>query len=91
MSDFSIEMEVEQVRDATTPEQMRAEFFRLARYDSMVRAVMDTANYNGLSAEDKYTLLAYSALRDRASAMKQVYDFVIRTPMATLPISEEKP
>ena len=50
---------------AETPEQMRAELFRLRHYDSLVRAVMDAADYSGMSSEDKYTMLAYHAMKDR--------------------------
>ena len=56
---------IEQVKDASTPEEMRAEIFRLSHYDPLVRSVRDAANYSGRSAEDHYTLLAYHALRER--------------------------
>lgn len=59
-------MEIEQVKKAETPEEMRAEIFRLSRYHHMVRNVLDRANYQGLSAEDKYTIIAYYALADLA-------------------------
>ena len=56
---------IEQVKDASTPEEMRSEIFRLSYYDSLVRSVRDAANYSGMSAEDHYTLLAYNALKER--------------------------
>lgn len=56
----------EKVREAFTPEEMRAEIFRLRHYDPLVRAVMQGADYRGASAEDRYTTLAYAALQERA-------------------------
>jgi hypothetical protein len=56
---------VEQVMAAETPEQMRSELFRLRHYDALVRSVMDAADYSGMSSEDKYTMLAYHAMKDR--------------------------
>lgn len=54
---------IEQVKDAETPEEMRAEIFRLQHYDPLVRNVANMANYSGMSAEDRYTVLAYNALK----------------------------
>jgi ABC-type tungstate transport system permease subunit len=48
---------------AVTPEQMRAAIFKSARDSSLVRSVMMAADLNGWSAEDRYTMLAYEALR----------------------------
>ena len=58
-------MKIEQVKEAETPEQMRSEIFRLGDYDPLIRHVTHLANYNGLSAEDKYTMLAYVMLVNR--------------------------
>lgn len=73
---------IEQVKDAATPEQMRAEIFRLQHYDHLVKSVMDTANYNGMSAEDRYTMLAYHALKQRNDAQARVLGFVNLTPIS---------
>lgn len=67
---------IEQVKDATTPEEMRAEIFRLQYYDALVRAVMDSANYTGMGAEDRYTVLAYHALRAKNKSQALVYECV---------------
>jgi hypothetical protein len=61
---------LEQVKDATTPTEMRAELYRLKHFDPLVRAVFDAADYGGMSTEDRYTLLAYSALK-QLSGMKR--------------------
>ena len=71
---------IEQVRDAATPEEMRAEIFRLQHYDALVRSVMDSSNYTGMSAEDRYTVLAYHALRGKNYAQSQILEFVNTSP-----------
>ncbi len=72
MKDWKI---LEQVRDATTPTEMRAELYRLRHFDQLVRAVFDAADYGGVSAEDRYTVLAYNAMRDRNKAMETALEF----------------
>jgi len=76
------QMHIEQLREASTPEEMRAEIHRISRDRSsvIVRAVMDSADYNGLSAEDRYTMLAYHALRDLARSQKVVLEHLLLTP-----------
>lgn len=78
----------EQVRDATTPEQMRAELFRMSRYDSLVKVVMDAANYHGSSAEDRYTHLAYCALRERNHLQATVFESAMLTPSQTIIVTD---
>lgn len=53
----------EQVKPASTVDEMRAELFRLEHYDPLVRSVMDMANYKGLKGEDRYAILAYHAVK----------------------------
>lgn len=64
-----------QVKDATTTEEMRAELYRLRHFDPLVRAVFDAADYAGMSAEDRYTMLAYHAMRDRNKVMETALEF----------------
>lgn len=75
-------MQIEQLKEAATPEEMRAEIFRLRRHDPMVRNVMDMADYNGLSAEYRYLILAYHALRERAVMQRMVLNDALTRPMA---------
>lgn len=63
-------MQIEQVKEVKSVESMRAEIFRLRHYDMMIREIMDLADYTGLSAEDRYTMLAYNVLRDRQRLMR---------------------
>jgi len=72
--------EIEPVREANTPSEMRAEIIRLSRYNYLVRAAMDSADYTGLSAEDRYTLLAYHALAALARHQKVLHEHVLTTP-----------
>jgi len=83
---------IEQVvtdRTINTPEDMRKELFRLRLHDPLVRRVFDVANMDGLSAEDKYTMLAYYAMADRNrfqqllvdDAMTRPRQFFIETPL----------
>jgi len=71
---------IEQVKDAKTPEEMRAEIFRLQRYDPLVRAVIDSSQYRGASAEDTYTVLAYNAMKQLAEIKQHVFDDAIMRP-----------
>ena len=70
---------IEQVKDAATPEEMRAEIFRLSFHDALVRAVTDAANYSGMNAEDRYTLLAYHTLKERCLAQSLVMQYAMTT------------
>lgn len=51
------------VRQADTVEEMRAEIFRLTHANPLVAQVMRSADYLGLSGEDRYVRLAYALLR----------------------------
>jgi hypothetical protein len=54
---------IEPMNDAETPQAMRIEIARLSRYDPLVRRVFDMAEYQGLSGEDRYTILAFHAMK----------------------------
>lgn len=86
MKDWTI---IEQVRDAATPEEMRAEIFRLRFHDPLVKAVTDAANYSGATAEDRYTILAYNALKAKNDAQSRVLEFARITPMQPLVVGEK--
>lgn len=73
-------MQIEQLKDVETLEEMRAEISRLRRHDPMVCRVMDMADYRGLSAEDRYTALAYYALRTLLAAHQRALDDAMTRP-----------
>jgi hypothetical protein len=80
----------EQVKDATTPAEMRAELHRLSYHDPLVNSVFSFADYSGLSAEDRYTMLAYHAMRDRNKAIGMTLEtlkYDVPHPVATQNIS----
>ena len=64
-------MDIEQLKDASTPDEMRAEIFRMRFHNPMVHSVMNIADYRGLSAEDRYVILSYNALR-AINKLKQI-------------------
>ena len=64
-------MEIEQVKHAETPEEMRAEINRMAMHDALTRQVLDMANLRGMSGEDRYTMLAYAALKAKQEGMQR--------------------
>ena len=66
--------EFEQVRDAETPNEMRAELNRLKYFDPLVKNVFALADYSGLNAEDRYVILAYRAMRDRNKALEMTLE-----------------
>lgn len=70
---------VEQVRDAHTFNEMRAEIYRLRWFDPVTRQVMDMADFQGLNAEDRYTLLSYNALKAKCAVQKQLFDYALTT------------
>ena len=70
-------MEIEQLKEVKTPEEMRAELFRLSHYDALVRQTLDFANYSGMSAEDKYTVLAYHAMSQRNQLQQMMLKYTM--------------
>ena len=65
----------EPVQEAQTVEEMRAEINRLRRYEPLVRSVMDTADYNGMSSEDRFTILAYQALKQNSKLKEMCLEY----------------
>lgn len=70
----------EKVRLAETPQEMRAEINRLRNYSNLIAGVLCEAEYKGLSAEDKYTMLTYFLLQHNDLLQKQLYDIAMNTP-----------
>lgn len=76
------------VREAATPNEMRAEIFRLAYIDPLVRSIFRASDIQGLSAEDRYTILAYHALKSRSIYMEKLLrmlDTTINVPDISIP------
>ena len=73
-------MHAEPMKDVHTPQEMRAEILRLQHSDSLTRNVMVAADIQGASSEDRYTILAYHALRERAILQKFMLDDAMLNP-----------
>lgn len=82
---------------ARTPETMRREMFEMAHRERgwqeqfrlehcspLVRRVFDMADIQGLSGEDRYTVLAYMALQSLASAQGHLLAMLNVTPATGL-------
>jgi len=69
----------EQPREVYTVDEMRREIERLARDDALIHNVMTSADISGASAEDRYTMLAYYALVERAKAQQRIHRFLLNS------------
>ena len=74
---------VEQVKDCATPEEMRAELFRMRQHNFVVSRVIDLADFKGLSAEDKYTMLAYYSLKSHQELYEKVLNYELSEILST--------
>lgn len=74
------EFHFEQVLPANTFEEMRAEIHRLRGFDTLVGSTMDLADFSGASVEDRYTALAYFALKERNAALEKMLNVAMYTP-----------
>ena len=76
-------MHIEEMKPAETAEEMRVEMMRICRHDPMVYHLMRMCDEKGFSGEDRYTIIAYQALRELASLKKTYYDVVMSRPANT--------
>lgn len=72
----------------TTADEIRAELARVAYHDHSVRMVEDIARHRGLSGEDKYVLMAYYALIERAKFKKLALDWAAVQPFGVMAVKE---
>lgn len=68
-------MRIDQLEEATTPSEMRAAIYKISRNDSLTSLVSSVADHQGLSSEDRYTMLAYQALKARNMYMKLAEEY----------------
>lgn len=64
---------IEELMEADTPQKMRAELIRFSQYDNLTSVCFRFADVHGLSAEDRYTVLAYHATRARMELLKELH------------------
>lgn len=66
---------LEQVRTVNTPEEMRMEIARLERHYPILHDVFVLASREHLSAEDFYTVLAYTVIRSQIELLTRSIEF----------------
>lgn len=66
------------IDDATTPEEMRAALFMALRYSSIVHLAFNAADYKGLNGEDRYTILAYRAVKLAERLQESLFEYTMR-------------
>ena len=66
------------IDDATTPEEMRASLFNAMRYSSIVYKTFAAADIKGLNGEDRYTLLAYHAVKLAEELQESLFEYTMR-------------
>lgn len=65
-------------------DEMRQAILKAYRDDSLIHAAMQTADYRGMSGEDRYTVLAYHALRELNELHRRTMSFVNVLPAASI-------
>lgn len=66
------------IDDATTPEEMRAALFKATRYSSIVHNAFAAADIQGLNGEDRYTMLAYHAVKLAEGLQESLFEYTMR-------------
>lgn len=79
--------------ESLTPSQMRAQMLDRGGLFGrpLVHSVMMRADYIGLSAEDRYTVLAFLALRQLQDAERQLIDVLSVSPTSCAFVVGERP
>lgn len=67
----------EPIKACKTIEEMRAEIHRQRRNDPNIHQAMSAAEYQGLSAEDTYTLLAFGLLNAVRPLQRALHEAVL--------------
>ena len=65
---------------ATTPDEMRKALFLVSRDHYLVRRVMMMSDMNGLSGEDRYTVMAYHAVKAMLSNQRRLEELLCQVP-----------
>lgn len=80
----------EPLSKAESPAEMRAAIEAGQQYDPIIRNVLTMARYQGMSAEDTYTVLAYHALQTMVQYQQQCIELASLAPPRPLVISADK-
>ena len=68
--------------------EMRKAIFAARRDSALIHQCLMTADYNGLSAEDRYTLMAYEALIALETYWKMANEILMKNPMPPILMRE---
>lgn len=71
-------------KEPTSTDEMRKAITAAAWHSSLVRNCMVAADYQGLSGEDRYAVVAYYALRSLEDTSRGLMAFVSTTPSPLL-------
>jgi hypothetical protein len=74
----------ERMPEVDTPQQMRAEMYVRRREDSTIHAVMQLGDINRCNELDRFTMLAYHALRQRDALQRALVDAATHAPPPTV-------
>ena len=72
-------------------DEMRKRIREGARDSALIHAAMCHADYSGLNGEDRYVLLAYSALVELERQHQALMRFVETTPLAGRVVFQKEP
>ena len=81
---------IKQLKDVITPEEMRAEIYKNYYHDPLIHAVFRQADFNGMSAEDRYTILAYHAIKEKNNAQLKLMELLNTIPFSSIVIKDAK-
>lgn len=76
-----------EVAEEMTVEGMRKRILEYSRDDAMVRSILDSARFRGLSGDDAMTMLAYHALLERERFRDMCLEQTMLNPMQPLIIT----
>lgn len=68
--------------EIVTCDEMRRRIHEAAHESALILNCLRAADYNGMSAEDRYTMLSYHALVALETYYKRVLDFTMKNPNA---------
>jgi hypothetical protein len=70
--------------------EMRRRIFEASHESALVRQAMNAADYNGMNAEDRYTLLAYHSLVALETYYKRCLEMTRLYPMQPMVLKDPK-
>ena len=75
-------------KEPASMDEMRQAIDRASRDSSLIRNALEAAQWKGMSGEDKYVLLAYSALRELERHYQANMDWLMTQPSPAVVIQK---